>query len=307
MNQKESKPMGVSGILKWVVLAVFLLVAGCLFSCGASEVSMEIALSSTDSPDDETAENEQNRGGESLTEAKQKAESETLTESERKAGSEVLTKAGEENPAKDATATATGENEKASRDVPETASKTVSETAIEEAKSECFVYVCGEVRSPGVYCMEEGQRIFEAVEQAGGFTDEAVREYLNLADEICDGMKIFVPSREQVQSGQIPPEGLISYGSGDGGGANAGNAGNAGSVVGVGKTGSGSVSTSAKVNLNTASKEELMTLKGIGSARAEDIIRYREKHGGFQKIEDIKKVSGIKETTFEKIRDQITV
>lgn len=284
--------MGVSGILKWVVLAVFLLVAGCLFSCGASEVSMEIALSSTDSPDDETAENEQNRGGESLTEAKQKAESETLT------------KAGEENPAKDATATATGENENASRDAPETALKTVSETAIEEAKSECFVYVCGEVESPGVYCMEEGQRIFEAVEQAGGFTDEAVREYLNLADEICDGMKIFVPSREQVQSRQIPPEGLISYGSGDGGGANAGNAG---SAVGVGKTGSGSASTSAKVNLNTASKEELMTLKGIGSARAEDIIRYREKHGGFQKIEEIKKVSGIKETTFEKIRDQITV
>lgn len=50
-----------------------------------------------------------------------------------------------------------------------------------------------------------------------------------------------------------------------------------------------------------------MTLRGVGSARAEDIIRYREKHGGFQKIEEIKKVSGIKETTFEKIKDQITV
>ncbi len=285
MNQKESKPMGVSGILKWVVLAVFLLVAGCLFSCGASEVSMEIELSSTDADasdnvsDDKEAEHGQNVGEKALTEAP------------KKAGSEAFTKAGKENPTGNATATVTGENE----------------IAIEEGKeikSECFVYVCGEVRSPGVYCMEEGQRIFEAVEQAGGFTDKAVREYLNLADEICDGMKIFVPNREQVQSGQIPPEGLVSYGFGDGSGVNAGNIA---STIGAGKTGSGSASTSARINLNTASKEELMTLRGVGSARAEDIIRYREKHGGFQKIEEIKKVSGIKETTFEKIKDQITV
>lgn len=277
--------MGVSGILKWVVLAVFLLVAGCLFSCGASEVSMEIELSSTDADasdnvsDDKEAEHGQNVGEKALTEAP------------KKAGSEAFTKAGKENPTGNATATVTGENE----------------IAIEEGKeikSECFVYVCGEVRSPGVYCMEEGQRIFEAVEQAGGFTDKAVREYLNLADEICDGMKIFVPNREQVQSGQIPPEGLVSYGFGDGSGVNAGNIA---STIGAGKTGSGSASTSARINLNTASKEELMTLRGVGSARAEDIIRYREKHGGFQKIEEIKKVSGIKETTFEKIKDQITV
>lgn len=297
MNQKESKPMGVSGILKWVVLAVFLLVAGCLFSCGASEVSMEIELSSTDADasdnvsDDKEAEHGQNVGEKALTEAPKKAGSEALTEFERKAGSEAFTKAGKENPTGNATATVTGENE----------------TAIEEGKeikSECFVYVCGEVRSPGVYCMEEGQRIFEAVEQAGGFTDKAVREYLNLADEICDGMKIFVPNREQVQSGQIPPEGLVSYGFGDGSGVNAGNIA---STIGAGKTGSGSASASARINLNTASKEELMTLRGVGSARAEDIIRYREKHGGFQKIEEIKKVSGIKETTFEKIKDQITV
>ena len=114
MNQKESKPMGVSGILKWVVLAVFLLVAGCLFSCGASEVSMEIELSSTDADasdnvsDDKEAEDGQNVGEKALTEAPKKAGSEALTESERKAGSEAFTKAGKENPTGNATATVTG-------------------------------------------------------------------------------------------------------------------------------------------------------------------------------------------------------
>ena len=61
------------------------------------------------------------------------------------------------------------------------------------------------------------------------------------------------------------------------------------------------------MNLNTASKEQLMTLAGIGESRAEDIIRYREEYGGFQKIEDIMKVSGIKEAAFQKIKDSITV
>ena len=64
---------------------------------------------------------------------------------------------------------------------------------------------------------------------------------------------------------------------------------------------------SGLVNLNTATKEELMTLKGIGEAKAEDIIRYREKSGGFKKIEDIMKISGIKEAGFQKIKDNITV
>jgi competence protein ComEA len=61
------------------------------------------------------------------------------------------------------------------------------------------------------------------------------------------------------------------------------------------------------VNLNTAGKEELMTLRGVGDAKADDIIRYRESHGGFQKIEDIMKISGIKEAAFQKIKDDITV
>ena len=72
----------------------------------------------------------------------------------------------------------------------------------------------------------------------------------------------------------------------------------------AGKSGT---SGSGLVNLNTATKEELMTLKGIGESKAEDIIRYREKSGGFKKIEDIMKISGIKENGFQKIKDSITV
>lgn len=81
----------------------------------------------------------------------------------------------------------------------------------------------------------------------------------------------------------------------------------AGSGVAGGNTGQGGTSGSGLVNLNTATKEELMTLKGIGEAKAEDIIRYREKSGGFKKIEDIMKISGIKEAGFQKIKDDITV
>ncbi|WP_432627451.1 helix-hairpin-helix domain-containing protein [Brotaphodocola sp.] len=270
MNTKESGLIGKSGILRWVILAVFLLAAGCLFSCGASEVSMEIALSSTDASDEAPAETAQNAKDEMLTESGTETESETFAEKETT--KKTATESTVENTAENT------EN-------------------VTEPKADCFVYVCGEVKSPGVYCMENGKRIFEAVEQAGGFTDEAVREYLNLADEICDGMKIFVPGREQVQSGQIPADGFVSFSGGDGSRTNAG-----------GRTGAGNAGTvSEKINLNTASKEELMTLSGIGSARAEDIIQYREQHGRFQRIEDIKKISGIKDAAFEKIKDRITV
>lgn len=142
----------------------------------------------------------------------------------------------------------------------------------------CYVHVCGQVLHPGVYRLEEGQRIYEAIELAGGFTAEASRTWLNLAEKVTDGMKLEVPDADQAQQWQQvsaaeenPPAG------------------------------------SGRVNINTATREELMTLKGIGEARAEDIIRFREKQGYFQTVEDIMKVPGIKDAAFEKIKDEITV
>lgn len=164
-----------------------------------------------------------------------------------------------------------------------------------------YVHICGEVNNPGVYEMEPGSRIFQAVEMAGGLTEEAADQCLNMAQEIGDGMKITVPSREQLgQTGEA--------------GAKEGTAGVPGEWIefpgGSGK-GSGGAAEGAgeekKVNLNTASKEELMALRGIGEARAEDIIRYREEFGPFRTIEEIMNISGIKEAAFRKIKDSITV
>ena len=150
-------------------------------------------------------------------------------------------------------------------------------------KSGVYVYICGEVIKPGVYELSGDSRIYEAVDAAGGFTENAARECVNLASKVSDGMQITIYSREEAAS--LPADRAPV-------GENAGKSGTSGSGL---------------VNLNTATKEELMTLKGIGESKAEDIIRYREKSGGFKKIEDIMKISGIKENGFQKIKDSITV
>ena len=143
--------------------------------------------------------------------------------------------------------------------------------------------------------------VFQVVERAGGFTERAAAQYLNMAQVVSDGMKIVVPDGESL-------DGAERYGlDSEGGNHGAGSAG-AGVIMPEGKTAGGSTAKEkVKVNLNTATREELMTLKGIGEAKADDIIAYRESHGGFQKIEDIKKISGIKNAAFEKIKDDITV
>lgn len=145
-----------------------------------------------------------------------------------------------------------------------------------EGSLPCYIHICGEVVSPGVYQLSEESRVFEAVEKAGGFTAQAAPEQLNMAERIRDGMKIVVLSREEAVT-----------------------AGNQNS----GETGK----KDSKLNLNTASKEELMTLRGVGEAKAGDIIKYRDSHGGFKRIEDIMNISGIKDAAFQKIKDDITV
>ena len=150
-------------------------------------------------------------------------------------------------------------------------------------KSGVYVYICGEVIKPGVYELSGDSRIYEAVDAAGGFTEHAARECVNLASKVSDGMQITIYNREEAAS-LLADSAPV--------GENAGKSGTSGSGL---------------VNLNTATKEELMTLKGIGESKAEDIIRYREKSGGFKKIEDIMKISGIKENGFQKIKDSITV
>lgn len=132
-----------------------------------------------------------------------------------------------------------------------------------------YVYVCGAVVAPGVYELPGGSRVYEAIATAGGFREDAMATEVNQAEVLEDEMRIYVPTVEEMAQETISGKG--------------------------------------KVNLNRASKEELMTLPGVGESRAESIIQFRKEQGSFKNIEDIMQISGIKEALFEKIKDFITV
>lgn len=179
-------------------------------------------------------------------------------------------------------------------------------------ESTLFIHICGAVERPGVYELPVGSRIYEAVEEAGGFTQEAADDYLNLAYRLEDGWKIEIPARKDLE-----PEGEEATGiKEDEAGCRAAvitgiapDAGSrAGSATGAGASeGTAGETADGLVDINTAAKEELLTLPGVGESRAQSIISYREKNGGFSRIEDIMKVEGIKEGMFAKMKDKICV
>lgn len=143
----------------------------------------------------------------------------------------------------------------------------------QEREAQICVYVCGEVHVPGVYELPVQARVADAVEAAGGMTEDAADFWLNLAEHMTDGQKIWVPSALEAE--ELTQEVLEE--------------------------------SSGLVNLNSASKEELMTLTGIGESKAKEIVSYREEHGSFSSIEELMQIPGIKEGVFQKIRDQVTV
>lgn len=138
------------------------------------------------------------------------------------------------------------------------------------------VYVCGEVVNPGVYELTSGMRICDAVDAAGGLTKKASRDYWNLAEELTDGQMLYFPTAEEAKKRE--ESAAESGGTADG-----------------------------KVNINTADISQLLTIPGIGQTRAEAVLAYRQENGSFQSIEDIMKVSGIKNGLFERMKDYITV
>ena len=162
-----------------------------------------------------------------------------------------------------------------------------------------LVYICGAVKRPGVYELPAGARVFQLVEAAGGLLKSADEKALNQARPLADGEQIVVLTAEETA-------GLAR---GAGGGQSVGAAAAAGGQpAGMASAGAADVGAADRlININTAEASELMKLKGIGAARAADIIAYREKNGGFQTIEEIMKVSGIKNSLFEGIKDNITV
>lgn len=176
-----------------------------------------------------------------------------------------------------------------------------------QASGSCFVHITGAVKTPGVYEMSQGSRVFQVIEQAGGLTKNADGSSLNQAAEVFDGQQIYV---YRVGEDRV----LESAGNGMNGAGATGENGTGDNAAGAVANGNGAANGSAagitadgKVNLNTATKEQLTTLPGIGDAKADAILTYREEHGMFAKPEDIKNVSGIGDATYQKLSDLITV
>ena len=171
-------------------------------------------------------------------------------------------------------------------------------------EGEIYVYICGAVVNAGVVSGGADMRLYQAVELCGGLIDEADGTKVNLAMQLKDGDKIYIPYAyddinltDEINNGCNPNATGIS-------GSNTENSGGNSKSSGGNTGGAGS---SNLININKASKSELMQLSGIGEARALDIISYREKYGAFKRIEDIKNVSGIKDAAFNKIKDYICV
>lgn len=145
-----------------------------------------------------------------------------------------------------------------------------------------YVHVCGEVNQPGVYELTSGARVYQVIEMAGGMTSDAALDAVNQAAVLYDGQQLVIPS-------------VLEWSEKDRETDSQGTANEKAS------------SENDLVNINEATKEELMTLPGIGESKAADIVAYRENQGRFLAVEDIMNVSGIKEAVFARIKDKITV
>ncbi|CWF10607.1 MAG: helix-hairpin-helix domain-containing protein [Streptococcus mitis] len=139
------------------------------------------------------------------------------------------------------------------------------------------VDVKGAVKAPGIYDLPVGSRVNDAVQKAGGLTEQADSKSINLAQKVSDEALVYVPTKGEEANQQ----------------ANSG--------------ASSSTNKEKKVNLNKASLEELKQVKGLGGKRAQDIIDHRETNGKFKSVEELKKVSGIGAKTIEKLKDYVTV
>lgn len=158
--------------------------------------------------------------------------------------------------------------------VSEGTNDSLTQQTTESEEGQIYIHIVGAVKKPGVYTFQKKPRVIEVVEKAGGFTKDAVTAEINQAELVEDGTQLAIASQKDFKE----------------------------------KDGQQAEQTeTGKVNLNTAAKEQLMTLTGIGEAKAIAIIAYREEKGKFQKPEDLMNIPGIKEGVFDKIKSQICV
>lgn len=183
----------------------------------------------------------------------------------------------------DVTTLSTSSSKQSTKSLTEVSSQSQTEGS-EKVKSKVTVDVKGAVVKPGVYTLKAGARVTDVIQEAGGMTEDADAKSVNLAASLSDEEVIYVANKDENVSV------LDQSGTGQ-----------------VSDKGGQAVSKDGKINLNTATSEQLQTISGIGAKRAEDIIAYRESHGGFQSVDDLKNVSGIGDKTLDKIRESIYV
>lgn len=188
----------------------------------------------------------------------------------------------------------------------------------QDKKEELFYYVDikGAVKNPGVYKLKENSRVIDVINESGGLNENADTSILNLSKKIFDEMFIIIYTKDEINkyknetistkkiNEKLEKEIIVI------------DENNSANIKSKQNTNSNkqkeNVSETQKddnnlININTASKEELLTITGIGESKADSIINYRKENGSFEKIEDIKNVSGIGDSLFEKIKDYITV
>lgn len=158
---------------------------------------------------------------------------------------------------------------------------------VTEEVVEIAVHITGEVKKQGLIYLKEGSRVADAIEKAGGETENADLSQINLAYVLQDGQKIYVPNKNEKISQYI-----------------TGNSGNNDTEE---NNASNSNKEDAKVNINTANQSELDSLPGIGPSIAQKIIDYREENGNFKTIEELQNVKGIGDAKYEEIKDRVTV
>lgn len=181
---------------------------------------------------------------------------------------------------------------KKSIDTPFKRERVVAKTIIPDTKSReasIAVFVSGEVKKPGVYWLLSSARIGDALRVAGGFSDHAAKSSINLAAKLIDGQQIYFPTQKEVSKKRLKITSPLKDGQ---------------------KKTEGSATSSsqpAKVNINTADQEELETLTGIGPATSKKILAYRQQHGSFSSLDDLKNISGIGDKKVEALFGEATV
>lgn len=171
-------------------------------------------------------------------------------------------------------------------------SNTLEEPKVTEAKETIRVDVKGMVKKAGVYELAKDSIVNDAIKKAGGLTSKADTTNVNLSKSLTNEMVIYIPKKEEVTK-SVVNDALVDKSN---------------SVGFIDNESSNeTTNTTTKVNINTATLKELITLNGIGESKAQAILEYRTKNGNFKTLEDLKKVSGIGEAAYEKIKDNICI